>query len=530
SRVNGATATAASSGCSRAWWSASSPSVTITSARPATSSRKTLALSWWIVTAARGKWARAKASLAEPGLAMTLTPGRLIAAMLVKRSRSSRRHSGRLPSIKVGSEKYAFAARAGLTVTPPIAMSKRPARKSSSRVTQTHGTQSIATPSRPARSCAMSISAPAWEPSACLRLNGAYSPVVPTRITPARRMRARVGERSGSIGPFVPDAAVLDRRPGEQAAPGGDRAAVAVGQLEGAVAQFEDGDVGVGAGLQRADRAFMAENARRRGGSAQHDLVEAHAEMQQFRHGRRQIPDRAAGGAGRRQVGGDRIGQKALVERLFDHAEVEVVPAVGAVEDDAVALRLDHFLEHELFFLAHDAVGAAVIAVGDDVARCHLGENLGQRNRRIGGVDHQRHACRSGGLARQLDRRRGVFPYQARPVAQLDADRQVGVLGDGAGAAFRVGIGKMRQLAAARGAGDTDRRQVDEGAHPGPDRAVEDLAQPGEIGRAGAAGVAQRRHPGRPAEVIGAAAHVVRVDKDMGMDVDEARGYQQTLD
>ncbi len=34
------------------------------------------------------------------------------------------RHSGRLPSIKVGIEKNARAARASLTVTPPIAMSK----------------------------------------------------------------------------------------------------------------------------------------------------------------------------------------------------------------------------------------------------------------------------------------------------------------------------------------------------------------------------------------------------------------------
>ena len=57
----------------------------MTSARPATSSSKTLALSWWIVTVARLKLAWAKASLAEPGLAMTRTPGWSIAAIKVKR-------------------------------------------------------------------------------------------------------------------------------------------------------------------------------------------------------------------------------------------------------------------------------------------------------------------------------------------------------------------------------------------------------------------------------------------------------------
>ena len=67
------------------------------------------------------------------------------------------------------------------------------------------------------------------------------------------------------------------------------------------------------------------------------------------------------------------------------------LPAVGAVEDDPVPLRLDDLLQHQLLFRPHDAVGAAVIAVGDDVAGRHLGEDVGQRDRRVGDVDHQRH-------------------------------------------------------------------------------------------------------------------------------------------
>src|ERR1041384_2770763 len=64
---------------------------------------------------------------------------------------------GPLPSTKVGIEKNALSARAAVTVTPPIAISNPSARKSSSRSTQTLGTNAIATPSRAARSCAMSI-------------------------------------------------------------------------------------------------------------------------------------------------------------------------------------------------------------------------------------------------------------------------------------------------------------------------------------------------------------------------------------
>ena len=64
-----------------------------------------------------------------------------------------------------------------------------------------------------------------------------------------------------------------------------------------------------------------------------------------------------------------------------------------AIEDDAVALRFDDFLEDQLFFLAHDTVCARVIAVGDDVARLHVGEQLRQWDRRVGDVHHHRRAA-----------------------------------------------------------------------------------------------------------------------------------------
>ncbi len=87
----------------------------------------------------------------------------------------------------------------------------------------------------------------------------------------------------------------------------------------------------------------------------------------------------------------------------------------------------------------------------------------------------------------------------------------------------------MRQLAAARGADDADRRQIDEGAGAGAHFAVDDLAQPGKGRRAGAAGVAQGGDPARPAETVGVAGHVVRVDEDVGVDVDQARRHQPAL-
>ena len=216
-------------------------------------------------------------------------------------------------------------------------------------------------------------------------------------------------------------------------------------------------------GLQRADGALVAHDLRRRRRRPPHDLIQRHAEMQQFRHGRGQVPDRPARRAGHRQVGRDRVGQETLVQRLLDHAEVEMVPPMRAIEDDAGALRLDHFLQQELLLLPHDAVRAAVIAVRDDVARLHMLDQVGQRDRRVGDVHHHRHAAgHLGRFARQLHRLGRIFPDQPRAEAQLHADRQIGVFDDGARAALGIGVGKMRQLAAARRAGDADRRQVDE--------------------------------------------------------------------
>ena len=143
-------------------------------------------------------------------------------------------------------------------------------------------------------------------------------------------------------------------------------------------------------------------------------------------------------------------------------------------------------------------------------------------------MDHQRYPGHGGSAARHLDRLGRVFPDEARPVSQLDANREVGVFRDRAGAALRIGIGAIRQLAAARRADDADRRQIDKGAHPRAHLIIEHLAQPWERRRAGAAGVAQRRDPAVTAVMVGVPAHVVGVDEDMRVDVDQAGGNVET--
>ena len=75
------------------------------------------------------------------------------------------------------------------------------------------------------------------------------------------------------------------------------------------------------------------------------------------------------------------------------------------------------------------------------------------------------------------------------------ADGEVRVFTDRSGATFGVGIWKMRQLAAARGADYANGRKVDKGTGASTHLTVDHLAQPGEGRRAGTAGITQGCHP-----------------------------------
>ena len=56
------------------------------------------------------------------------------------------------------------------------------------------------------------------------------------------------------------------------------------------------------------------------------------------------------------------------------------------------------------------------------------------------------------------------------------------------------------------------------------------LTQAGEGRRTGAARVNNRRHPACRAALIGFAPHVVGVDKDVGVQIDQARTHQPAAD
>jgi hypothetical protein len=77
------------------------------------------------------------------------------------------------------------------------------------------------------------------------------------------------------------------------------------------------------------------------------------------------------------------------------------------------------------------------------------------RQRTIGDVDRHRHAGHIGCFAGGFERLGRVFPNDAGAVSELYPDREIAILRNRLGAAFRVGVREMCQLAAAGGADAT---------------------------------------------------------------------------
>src|SRR6516165_5644958 len=106
--------------------------------------------------------------------------------------------------------------------------------------------------------------------------------------------------------------------------------------------------------------------------------------MQQFRHGRRQVEDRAKRGTVKGEIGRNGIWQESLVERPFQKRKIEMPGAtVRTIEDDTMLLRFEHFLEDHGFFWAHNAVVITMETMCDDVAALHELKNFRQRQRCI---------------------------------------------------------------------------------------------------------------------------------------------------
>jgi hypothetical protein len=70
-------------------------------------------------------------------------------------------------------------------------------------------------------------------------------------------------------------------------------------------------------------------------------------------------------------------------------------------------------------------------------------------------VDHHRHAGHIGCFAGRFDLFGRIFPHDARAVSELYPDRDIGIVRDRLGAALRVGVREMRELAGAGGADAT---------------------------------------------------------------------------
>ena len=144
---------------------------------------------------------------------------------------------------------------------------------------------------------------------------------------------------------------------------------VGIDKIEFSLLQAEHGDIGSGTGSERSELLSLPDHPGGIGGNAADHVFQAHAQVEELGHGRRQIEDRSLGRAGERQVGRDRVGQKSRVQGLPDKWKREVHAPVRAVKNNPLFLGRPDFFENGFLFRPHDAVCKPVEAVGHHIAR-----------------------------------------------------------------------------------------------------------------------------------------------------------------
>jgi hypothetical protein len=139
------------------------------------------------------------------------------------------------------------------------------------------------------------------------------------------------------------------------------------------------------------------------------NLVEREAEVEELRHGGRQVVDGPVDVVDV-EVARDRAGPQSLGEGAPGHREGERAAPVADVEVDAARGRLARGAQH-LALAVEDALLAAVEAVGQHVAGPQLVQDRGERQRRLADVDHDGQPRRLRRLQGGRQRDPGVVAY-----------------------------------------------------------------------------------------------------------------------
>jgi hypothetical protein len=160
--------------------------------------------------------------------------------------------------------------------------------------------------------------------------------------------------------------------------------------------QAEQADIGHCPRRQGADPSAPPDRPRQIAGDPAEHLGQRDFEVEELAGGRGQVVDRPGDAPGV-DIGTDRPRQQPLRQRLARDREVETARAVPDIEEDAALAGLPDGGAHLTVVIEH-ALGAAMVAVGDDIAGAEHGEQFRERHCGAAHMDHRRLAARLGHL------------------------------------------------------------------------------------------------------------------------------------
>ncbi len=268
--------------------------------------------------------------------------------------------------------------------------------------------------------------------------------------------------------------------------------------------------VGERARPQCADLVLQAQHLGRARCCGADGLRERHAQVQELAQAGRQVEHRPVD-AQLVDVRRDHIGAIARAHQRLGDLERERAGAMADVHDHARVPGAPGGLQDgaALVDLAHGLAGEAV---GQDVARPHVGQHIRQRRR----ADADMHPRPAQRLDPAVAQRVAVDPY-------LDAQDHVAVQIDQLAAQVDVAVVEVGQLAGR--SGQADRRDVQQRVDARLGRLDDILAEARPVIRARRADVQPGRHAAARGHRVGVDAPECRAVVDVGMHIDQPRRH-----
>ncbi|GHU04652.1 hypothetical protein FACS1894158_05410 [Betaproteobacteria bacterium] len=297
---------------------------------------------------------------------------------------------------------------------------------------------------------------------------------------------------------------------------------ICINEFKVALLHIKDCDIRDGPDAEMPKVLTQSEEFGRPCSGPQENVLQRHAEVEEFGHRRHQIENRSLRGAPDGEIGRNDIGHESKFESFSDDGEVEMPhPAVCRIEQDSTLLRLPDGFKDSRTLSVHDAVGKRVEWMRQDITASELLDHLRQGQRAIRDMHHEGNTNRICSLACETQGFERI-PRKTWTQAEFYPDEQITVRCNRSDACLWIRVATISKFTGCLDSRDSNKREIEEGAKAGANRARQQFPETRKVQRACTTCVACRSNPAGCAIPVGMRPHVTGVRKGMEVSVDEA--------